>query len=106
MQSSPCVICSVASTAPRRRNVVLNDCFRVRECYLPSVLSYLRPELLYVVHACPLASVAVSGDCYSLGYSVAREPVPGACGLTMTAGPAIPRHAELCRKPRIQLGGL
>jgi hypothetical protein len=33
------------------------------------MLSFLRAELLYVVHHRPLASVAVSRDCYSVGYS-------------------------------------
>jgi hypothetical protein len=35
------------------------------------MLSLLRPELLSVVRACPLASVAVGCDRYSVGYSVA-----------------------------------
>jgi hypothetical protein len=33
------------------------------------MLSYLRSELLHVVRACPLASVAVGCDRYSVGYS-------------------------------------
>jgi len=47
----------------------LKDRFCVRECYLPLMLSYLRPELLQMVHHGPLASVAVSRECYSVGYS-------------------------------------
>jgi hypothetical protein len=46
-----------------------SDLFRVRECYLPPMLSHLRPELLHVVHARPLVSVAVGRDPYSVGYS-------------------------------------
>jgi hypothetical protein len=45
------------------------DFFRVMECYLPPMLSHLRPELLHVVHARPLVSVAVGRDRYSVGYS-------------------------------------
>jgi hypothetical protein len=33
------------------------------------------PGLGSIVRRCPLASAAVGGDCYSLGYSVARESV-------------------------------
>jgi hypothetical protein len=32
-------------------------------------------DLGSTVRRCPLASTAVGGDCYSLGYSVARESV-------------------------------
>ena len=46
-----------------------SDRFRVRECYLPLMLSYLRLELLYAVHARPLVSVALGRDRYSVGYS-------------------------------------
>jgi hypothetical protein len=31
------------------------------------------PDLGSTVRRCPLASTAVGGDCYSLGYSVARD---------------------------------
>jgi hypothetical protein len=33
------------------------------------------PGLGSTVRRCPLTSTAVGGDCYSLGYSVAREAV-------------------------------
>ena len=33
------------------------------------------PGLGNIVRRRPLASMVVGGDCYSLGYSVAREPV-------------------------------
>ena len=39
---------------------------------LPSMLSYLCPELLYMLYACPLAFVAVGCDGYSVRYSPAR----------------------------------
>ena len=32
-------------------------------------------DLGSTVRLCPLASIAVGGDCYSLGYSLARAPV-------------------------------
>lgn len=37
------------------------------------------PELGETVRERPLASTAVGGDCYSLGYSVAREWSHGGC---------------------------
>jgi len=52
-----------------------SDRFCVRECHLPLMISYFCSELLRVVHARPLASVAVGGHRYSVGYSVAREHV-------------------------------
>jgi hypothetical protein len=42
----------------------IKDRFRVRECYLSFMLSYLCPELLYMVDARPLVSVAVGRDRY------------------------------------------
>ena len=45
------------------------DLFRVRECYLPLMLSHLRPELVYLVHAHPPVSVTVSRHRYSVCYS-------------------------------------
>jgi hypothetical protein len=42
------------------------------------MLSYLDPQLLRVVHSRSLVSVSVSGDCYSVGYSVAATSIgPG-----------------------------
>jgi len=41
------------------------------------MLSYLVYDLLRVIHTRPLASIIVSGDRYSVGYSVVREqPLP------------------------------
>jgi hypothetical protein len=45
------------------------DRFRVRECYLPVMLSYLHPELRHMIRTRPLVSVAVDRDRYSVGYS-------------------------------------
>ena len=50
------------------------DSFLIREIFRLFLLSYLANELLRVVRLCPLVSVAVSGDRYSVGYSVVREP--------------------------------
>jgi hypothetical protein len=45
------------------------DLFRVREWYRPLMLSYLRSELLQVVHGRPLVFAAVGRDRYPVGYS-------------------------------------
>ncbi len=52
--------------APRSASA---DLFRVRECYLPLMLSHPRPEMPHEVHARPLVSIAVGRDRYSVGYS-------------------------------------
>lgn len=91
-----------------------SDRFCVRECYLPLMLSYLCPELLHVVHARPLVSVAVSRDRYSVGYS------PPGCGQTdhlpnsqargsggsMCTVPVAgqPRHTTLSGSYRLHMG--
>jgi hypothetical protein len=49
-----------------------SDPFRVRELCRSRLLSYLGNDLRRVVRTRPLVSVAVSGDRYSVGYSVAR----------------------------------
>jgi hypothetical protein len=36
-------------------------------------------DLGTTVRRCPLASIDVGDDCYSLGYSVARDPMPTTC---------------------------
>ena len=46
-----------------------SDLFRARERYRPPLLSYLGNDLLGVVRTRPLVLAAVSGDCYSTGYS-------------------------------------
>ena len=61
--------------ALRSHWIVTSDPFCVRELCLPRVLSYLGNDLRRVVRTRPLVSVAVSGDRYSVGYSVARERV-------------------------------
>jgi hypothetical protein len=53
----------------QRSGIITGDRFRVRECYLPPVLSYLSPELLYVVHASPPVSVTFGRDHCSVSYS-------------------------------------
>lgn len=45
------------------------DRFLIREFTLALMLSYLHSELPKVVRACPLVSVTVGGDRYSVGYS-------------------------------------
>lgn len=51
---------------------VLKDRFRVRELRRPLVLSYFGNDLRRVVRTHPMVSVAVSGDRYLVGYSVAQ----------------------------------
>ena len=70
-----------------------SDLFRVREWYRPPLLSYLGDELLRVVRTRPLVSVAVSGDRYSVGYSVARVVLADReCPLLiMASGPSVAR---------------
>lgn len=53
----------------QRSGVIDGDRFRVRERYLPLMLSYLHFELLHMVRTRPLVSVAVGRDRYSVGYS-------------------------------------
>ena len=59
-----------------RLSTPYRDRFCVRERYRPRLLSYLGNDLRRVVRTCPLVSVAVSGDRYSVGYSVARVAGP------------------------------
>jgi hypothetical protein len=55
----------------------LKDRFRVRECYLPLTLSHLHFELVHIVRACLLVSVAVGRDRYSVGYSATGNGTTG-----------------------------
>ena len=62
-----------ALDATYRRVVKLGrERFCVRKLGLLFMLSYLHLELLCLVRACPLASVAVRCGRYSLGYSPAK----------------------------------
>jgi hypothetical protein len=54
----------------------LADRFLIREFLQPLTLSHLGTDLLRVVRLCPLASVTVNGDRYSVGYSDATGPLP------------------------------
>ncbi len=54
------------------------------------MLSYLYPELLNVVHACPLLSVAVGRDRYSVGYSP-----PGQVGVSVVDRPSVAARGTL-----------
>ena len=82
------------------------DFFRVREGGRAHLLSYLGNDLWRVVRTRPLVSVAVSGDRYSVGYSVARVVLADGQWLLTIAvsgpyvahGPTAPR-AELRRDP-------
>ena len=60
---------SAGLTGFQRSGIITGDRFRVRECYLSSMLSDPRSELLCAVHPRPLVSVAVGCDRYSVGYS-------------------------------------
>jgi hypothetical protein len=51
------------------------DLFLIREFRLACTLSYLGSYLPRAVRRCPMVSVAVSGDRYSVGYSLAHGHV-------------------------------
>ena len=69
------------------------DLFRVRDLSQPRLLSYLGNDLRWAVRTRQLMSVAVSGDRYSVGYSVARVVLADReCPLIVMAyGPSVAR---------------
>jgi hypothetical protein len=69
------------------------DVFLIRELCQPRLLSYLGNDLRRVVRTRPLVSVAVSGDRYPVGYSVARVVLADRwCPLIiMASGPSVAR---------------
>ncbi len=76
------------------------DPFLIREFLQPLVLSYLETDLRRVVRSCPLASVAVNGDRYSVGVlgsgwsTSGAGPLPQARTSDLTARCHLAVHSE------------